>query len=115
MLSGPVLHWPEPPPDSQLTNGLSNGIAVYQEYLSYIYRSLPAVSEKELIQQSYQDQLQLPLEPLKDNLESKTYAIFERDSPKYEAYKQAIYQALADRPDEETEAVVVIMVLGAGK
>ena len=40
------------------------------------------------------DQLQLPLQPLSENLPSSTYSEFERDAPKYEAYESAIHFAL---------------------
>eukprot|EP00210_Caulerpa_lentillifera_P008346 g7960.t1 len=117
IVSGPVLHWPpSPPKDEEIScNGMNGALLVYQEYLSYVYRSLPPLTETELIQLTYQDQLQLPLEPLKDNLESKTYEIFERDYPKYDAYSQAIYQALSHWPYEEKGSTVVLMVLGAGR
>lgn len=61
----------------------------------------------------YEDRLQVPLQPLADNLESRTYEIFEKDPIKYVQYEKAIYQALIDRYDRKT--TVTIMVVGAGR
>jgi protein arginine N-methyltransferase 5 len=44
----------------------------------------------------------VPLQPLADNLESRTYEIFEKDPIKYVQYEKAIYQALIDRYDQKT-------------
>jgi len=47
-----------------------------------------------------------------DNLESQTYEVFEKDSPKYEKYQEAMYKALLDhKPDQK----IVLMVVGAGR
>ena len=76
--------------------------------------------------------LQVPLQPLKDNLESQTYEVFEKDETKYTSYEAAIRQALVERhasgQKAETSAtdstdgasrsagpVVHIMVVGAGR
>ncbi|MCP9259307.1 Protein arginine N-methyltransferase [Dirofilaria immitis] len=44
----------------------------------------------------YIDTLQMPLQPLADNLDSGTYAIFEEDSVKYDLYREAISHAIED-------------------
>ena len=36
----------------------------------------------------YEDRLQVPLQPLADNLESRTYEIFEKDPIKYVQYEK---------------------------
>ena len=75
--------------------------------------------------------MQVPLQPLKDNLESQTYEVFERDETKYTSYETAIRQALqqrhasggkaetsgSHRPDSGSgsEGLVHIMVVGAGR
>lgn len=59
----------------------------------------------------YHDQLQLPLQPLMNNLESSTYEVFEQDPVKYTQYEKAIYNALIDAPKKRT----VLMVVGAGR
>jgi type II protein arginine methyltransferase len=42
----------------------------------------------------YQDFMQVPLQPLTDNLESMTYEVFEKDPVKYDLYEEAIRRAL---------------------
>ncbi|ORX34266.1 putative shk1 kinase-binding protein 1 [Kockovaella imperatae] len=60
----------------------------------------------------YGDFLQAPLQPLKDDLGSATYEIFERDPVKYRQYEEAIYLALSDLPQSSTHVVTVV---GAGR
>lgn len=43
------------------------------------------------------DKLQNPLQPLRDNLQSGTYEMFEKDPVKYEYYYRAIYDAIYDK------------------
>jgi len=45
---------------------------------------------------NYEDFLQIPLQPLHDDLESQTYDCFEKDPVKYELYREAVAQALTD-------------------
>ena len=61
--------------------------------------------------------LQAPLQPLQDNLESHIYETFERDTQKYEAYREAVEAALIDRvPTAEAQTrTTVLMVVGAGR
>lgn len=47
--------------------------------------------------QGYEDFLQLPLQPLMDNLESQTYEVFEKDPVKYTEYQRAMYLAILDK------------------
>jgi len=41
----------------------------------------------------YLDVFQIPLQPLKDNLQSQTYECFEDDIAKYDLYEKALYKA----------------------
>lgn len=50
---------------------------------------------------SYEDVLEIPLQPLYDNLDCYTYEIFEKDPVKYKLYQNAIEAALKDRVTEE--------------
>lgn len=59
----------------------------------------------------FYDFLQSPLQPLKDNLQSQTYEIFEKDPVKYAQYQLAIKNALEKRKEQST----VLMVVGAGR
>ena len=45
----------------------------------------------------FQDKLQYPLQPLRDNLESLTYEQFEKDPAKYLLYEDAIRAAMVDK------------------
>uniref|UniRef100_A0A182TNK8 Protein arginine N-methyltransferase n=1 Tax=Anopheles melas TaxID=34690 RepID=A0A182TNK8_9DIPT len=65
----------------------------------------------------YEDLLQIPLQPLYDNLDSFTYEVFEKDPVKYIYYQNAIEQALLDRVPEadRATATTIIMVVGGGR
>lgn len=57
---------------------------------------------------SYDDVLEIPLQPLYDNLDSYTYEVFEKDPVKYIFYQRAIEQALLDKiSDDEAETKTV--------
>ncbi|VDK59822.1 unnamed protein product [Cylicostephanus goldi] len=65
---------------------------------------------------NYVDVLQVPLQPLADNLDSSVYNTFEQDPVKYRRYREAVESAIRDygesssRPEE-----LVLYVLGAGR
>uniref|UniRef100_A0A8R1TZE5 Protein arginine N-methyltransferase n=1 Tax=Onchocerca volvulus TaxID=6282 RepID=A0A8R1TZE5_ONCVO len=64
----------------------------------------------------YIDTLQMPLQPLSDNLDSGTYAIFEEDSVKYDLYREAICHAIEDLVKiVGEEQSIVVYLLGAGR
>jgi len=46
------------------------------------------MTEQEQFEAPYFDYLQVPLQPLQDNLESRTYEIFEKDPVKYVQYEE---------------------------
>ena len=60
------------------------GFRLYLNYLQFLFRKLPTLSEEERMERQYKDYLQNPLQPLRDNLEFTTYETFERDRTKYE-------------------------------
>ncbi|XP_025417605.1 protein arginine N-methyltransferase 5-like isoform X1 [Sipha flava] len=57
------------------------------------------------------DLLQLPLQPLRDNLMSCVYHVFEQDPVKYTQYQKAIHMAIIDKKVKK----IVISVIGAGR
>lgn len=59
----------------------------------------------------YEDYLQIPLQPLMDNLEAMSYEVFEQDPVKYKEYQLAIKEALLTFEAEK----LVLMVVGAGR
>ncbi len=66
---------------------------------------------------NYEDYLQIPLQPLKDDLDSETYQTFEKDPVKYALYEDAIYKAICKVID--TNAIdnhaIKVTILGAGR
>lgn len=56
--------------------------------------------------------LQIPLQPLYDNLDTYTYEVFEKDPIKYMKYQEAIVAALEDIGGASEK---IVMVLGAGR
>lgn len=66
---------------------------------------------------SFDDFLEIPLQPLYDNLDAYTYEVFEQDPVKYLAYQRAIQQAVIDKvPEAEIETrTLILMVVGAGR
>lgn len=89
----------------------------YMEYLKFLkYRQNQEIPEGERFTQGYLDTLQMPLQPLMDNLESQTYEVFEKDPVKYREYERAIAAALVDYlPKQVDSEPLVIMVVGAGR
>ena len=49
----------------------------YQSYLSYLYKNRGQESEYESFSQGYEELLQIPLQPLKDNLDNATYEVIQ--------------------------------------
>ncbi|XP_065315187.1 protein arginine N-methyltransferase 5-like [Gordionus sp. m RMFG-2023] len=97
---------------------LNQPLHVYREYLDHLRNVYERNNPDLKITAGYEDFLQYPLQPLRDNLDSYTYEIFEKDAPKYVAYEEAIYNCLLDvapsnneKPDHKT----IIMVVGAGR
>ncbi|KER23413.1 hypothetical protein T265_08688 [Opisthorchis viverrini] len=112
------------------------GFVCYQKYLMWLWKNQGEPDIYEQQSKGFEDQLQEPLQPLRDNLSSTTYSIFEMDPYKYDAYEKAIYLALlhrsrktneptvpngptsevlAETGDKPTSVCQVIMVLGAGR
>ncbi|XP_053695032.1 protein arginine N-methyltransferase 5 [Sabethes cyaneus] len=85
----------------------------YSDYIKYILRNNFVKDPM----QGYDDLLEVPLQPLYDNLDSFTYEVFEKDPVKYILYQNAIEEALRDRvPTEEIETrTSIIMVVGGGR
>jgi type II protein arginine methyltransferase len=89
-------------------------------YIRYIQRKQVSRTEAERYGAGYQDYLQIPLQPLTDNLESMTYEVFEKDPVKYNLYEKAIRKALRDwadqkKPTSSMDGKVVVAVAGAGR
>lgn len=94
-----------------------DGYSPYMQYIRYLQSKFgKELSEEERFTSSYKDTLQLPLQPLKDNLESQTYETFEMDATKYNQYEKAIALALNKLlKDREVHEKLVVFVVGAGR
>ena len=89
-------------------------------HIRNLQKRQPAQTVVEKYGSGYQDYLQVPLQPLTDNLESMTYEVFEKDPIKYEQYELAIRRALRDWIDHgkatsSPDGKVVVAVAGAGR
>ncbi|KAI9092667.1 PRMT5 arginine-N-methyltransferase-domain-containing protein [Phlyctochytrium arcticum] len=91
------------------------GFAAYHQYINHLFRTKPELDVVDKFATGYHDYLQLPLQPLMDNLESGTYEVFEKDPIKYAEYERATFHALKDRVPDDSDIVSVVMVVGAGR
>ena len=95
----------------------ANGFLPYQMYLVHLCKkSASRPSYRDQFESPFYDYLQIPLQPLGDNLESQTYETFEKDPVKYARYEEAVKLALIRAasiapPSEE----LIVMVVGAGR
>ena len=105
---------------SKSTNKYTDDLTPHLSYIRWLQRRQPPRTIVEKYGSGYQDYLQVPLQPLTDNLESMTYEVFEKDPVKYDLYEQAVRQALRDWKDERKatsnpDGRVVVAVAGAGR
>lgn len=83
-------------------------------YLAHLYdNTAPLTPYSSEFVSGFEDYLQTPLQPLKNNLQSYVYETFEQDPVKYYLYERAIFEALKDL-SEHSESIVVYVV-GAGR
>lgn len=87
----------------------------YVLYLQHIANSLGKPNHVEKWYMGFQDKLQYPLQPLRDNLESLTYEQFEKDPAKYLLYEDAIRAAMVDKTKGNKALEMTVMVVGAGR
>ncbi|XP_018650354.1 putative shk1 kinase-binding protein [Schistosoma mansoni] len=87
------------------------GYTAYQQYITWLWQSQDAPDLYEEQSKGLEDQLQEPLQPLRDNLSSTTYSIFEMDPFKYQAYETHVNASI----NHNSNTCQVVMVLGAGR
>ncbi len=108
----------------------------YLRYLEYVVKNKrESMSFGEKFTSGYSDHLQMPLQPLYDNLDSQTYEVFEMDPIKYSKYETAIKKAIIDLNelqyikklksnnkldlgadiDNESNQLITVIVFGAGR
>jgi type II protein arginine methyltransferase len=111
---------PTPRESVILSQKISSDPTPHLSYFRVLQKKQPPKPPIERFGAGYQDFLQMPLQPLADNLESVTYEVFEKDPIKYEWYERAISNALHDweeqgkQPSSPTGSIV-IAVVGAGR
>lgn len=92
-------------------NNLHGHLKHYLQYINHL-KSTDLFEDKiSKFCLGYEDVLQIPLQPLKDNLDSLVYEVFETDDIKYQQYELAIYKAM--KKIDKTD--IVAMVVGAGR
>lgn len=89
-------------------------LSLYVRYLNFLGKKLYVPDTMTDFVQGYEDQLQNPLQPLTEHLETNVYEIFEKDQVKYDTYQNAIYKAV-ESFSKESVNVPVVMVVGAGR
>lgn len=86
----------------------------YFEYLSFIHDNNKS-DKLYSYSYAYEDLLQVPLQPLINDLDNNVYAVFEQDPIKYQQYEKAITQALTDKVISGSTEVLTVYVVGAGR
>lgn len=59
----------------------------------------------------WEDYLQIPLQPLAENLDTHTYNVFEKDPVKYDQYQKAIAQALIHIKKKNCDSSSIVSAL----
>ncbi|UKJ87656.2 type II protein arginine methyltransferase [Theileria orientalis] len=90
LVKNPVQYSVQVVPEEKTSISAQIGIRDILVSLRKIYAKLGPMTVQEHYGQGYEDVLQLPLQPLRDNLDSVTYNEFEKCSFKYKAYNTAI-------------------------
>ncbi len=65
----------------------------YTLYIKHLFVNHFDYKDHHFTLNDYLDVFQIPLQPLKDNLQSQTYECFEDDIAKYDLYEKALYSA----------------------
>lgn len=89
-------------------------IQPYFEYLSFVHDNNKS-DKLYRYSYAYEDLLQVPLQPLINDLDNNVYAVFEQDPIKYQQYEKAITKALTDKAKPDSTEVLTVCVVGAGR
>ena len=68
----------------------------YTLYLKHLFFNHTYYKDIDFTLNNYLDVFQIPLQPLKDNLQSQTYECFEDDVAKYNLYEKALFEAFVN-------------------
>lgn len=111
-----ILHGME-----KYVNFIKGGELAYLEYVNYLLKKNDklALTNSTSFTNNFRfnlPQLMNPLMPHSENLTNSVYSIFEKDSVKYDLYKQAFRQAIVDFMNQNKQIKkIVILVAGAGR
>jgi len=86
----------------------------YFEYLSFIHNNNKS-DKLYNYSYAYENLLQVPLQPLINDLDNNVYAVFEQDPIKYQQYEKAITKALIDKTKDGNTDILTVCVVGAGR
>ncbi|CAD8212367.1 unnamed protein product [Paramecium octaurelia] len=86
-------------------------LADHRQYLIHLFKNQQPLSEQANLASEFFDELQIPLQPYKDNLNSGTYEVFEQDKIKYDLYEDACRRYLKN----VKKAEINILMAGAGR
>lgn len=89
-------------------------IEPYFQYLSHIHENNKS-NKLYSYSYAYEDLLQVPLQPLINDLDNNVYAVFEQDPIKYLQYEKAITKALTDKAKDGCTKTFTVCVVGAGR
>lgn len=92
----------------------NQNVKPYFEYLSFIHDNNKS-DKLYSYSYGYEDLLQVPLQPLINDLDNNVYAVFEQDPIKYQQYEKAITKALTDKVKSGSTEVLTVCVVGAGR
>ncbi|XP_028169658.1 protein arginine N-methyltransferase 5 [Ostrinia furnacalis] len=109
-----------------------SNVEFYLQYLYRLWKRRPNPADDPMLSyaRGWEDYLQIPLQPLADNLDTHTYNVFEKDPVKYDQYQKAIAQALihlqkkssdnaeiieGEMGQGDNKKTITVMVLGAGR
>lgn len=87
----------------------------YRIYINHLFLNHKLFQRLDYAKNAYYDVLQIPLQPLKDNLQSQTYEAFEDDKVKYIQYHKAIQSAMKDLFNQNPKRVLLVGVFGGGR
>ncbi|EMD45545.1 arginine N-methyltransferase, putative [Entamoeba histolytica KU27] len=89
------------------------------KYFEWLKESRMKISRYEETTIPYRDQIEIPIQPLSENLESIVYESFEKEPFKYEKYREAIIMAIQDKSDVFSKSTPLnpfkIVIAGAGR
>ncbi|CAG9110514.1 unnamed protein product [Plutella xylostella] len=73
-----------------------SNLEYYMQFLYHMWQRRPHQADDPMLTyaRGWEDFLQIPLQPLADNLDTHTYYVFEKDPIKYDQYQKAITKAL---------------------